>query len=98
MTPDSSQNVYSQILAHIGTNYSAWYAGIASNWEDRLFVDHSVPRQGCGYIARQCFTDADARAVEQALLKLGCDGGPSGGDRTTVYVYAYQKLRGTTNP
>jgi len=89
--------VYQQIVAHIGSNFAGWYAGIASDWETRLFNDHSVPKQGCGYITRQCFNDTDARSVEQALLKLGCDGGPSGGDRKTVYVYAYQKMRGT-NP
>lgn len=98
MNADTAQNVYSQIVAHIGSNFAGWYAGIASNWEDRLFSDHAVPRQGCGYIARRCLTDDDARAVEQALLKLGCDGGPSGGDRTTVFVYAYKKMRGTTKP
>ena len=48
-------------------------------------------------IARQCYKHEDARTVEKDLCELGCDGGPGGGDKTTVYVYAY--LKGTmTHP
>ena len=92
MTPQPAQSVYEEILAHIakqGGLYSAWYCGIASDWEARLFNDHKVPRKGHWYIARQCYNDTDSRNVEQALLKVGCDGGTGGGDKTTVYVYAY---------
>jgi len=94
-----AQQVYDEIVAHInrqGSTYSSWYCGIASNWQERLFTDHCVPRNSpC--IARRCYTSGDARNVEVALLNLGCDGGKGGGDITTVYVYAYPK--GTmTNP
>lgn len=94
MTPQAAQTVYDEIVAHIGKqggSYSSWYAGIASDWEDRLFNDHQVPKKDYWYIARQCLTDTDARNVEAALIKLGCDGGGGGGDHTTVYVYAYLK-------
>lgn len=101
MTPQAAQTVYDEIVAHMneqGSTYFSWYAGIASDWGDRLFGDHQVPRKDdYWYIARQCFNDTDARDVEQALLNLGCDGGGGGGDHTTVYVYAY--LKGSqTNP
>ena len=100
MSPQAAKTVYDEIVAHIdqqGGSYSSWYAGIASDWKDRLFTNHQVPKVNYWYIARQCFTDTDARRVEQALLKLGCDGGGGGGGSTTVYVYAY--LKGThTDP
>lgn len=50
-----------------------------------------MPREDHWYIARQCQSNETARNVEDALLKLGCAGGPGGGDLTTVYVYAYLK-------
>lgn len=94
MEAQDTQQVYDEIVAHIGEQkgkYSQWYCGIASDWEDRLFNDHQVPRKGHWRITCQCHNSDDARAVEKALVKLGCDGGPGGGDETTVYVYAYLK-------
>jgi len=100
MTPQSAQSAYNEIVEHIkdqGGSCSVWYAGIASDWQDRLFNGHQVPRQGHWYIVRQCYNNADARNAEDALLKLGCDGGVGGGDQSTIYVYAY--LKGIqTNP
>ena len=100
MTAQPAQTVYDEIVAHIakqGGPYSSWYCGIASDWEYRLFNDHQVPKKDHWYIARQCYTDTDARNVEQALLKLGCAGGAGGGDESTVYAYAYLKTS-VTNP
>ena len=97
MEPQDKQKVYDEIVAHIKLNdgkYSNWYCGITSDWVSRLFDDHQVPRENHPYIARQCYNNDDARAVESALLELGCDGALGGGDETTVYVYAY--LKGTT--
>lgn len=100
MKPQTANDVYNEIVAHIdkqSSTYSSWYCGIASNWEDRLFNEHQVPRKDHWWIARQCHDNESARNVETALLKLGCDGGARGGDNTTIYVYAY--LKGTmTNP
>lgn len=98
MNAQPAQTVYNEIVPHIakqGGPYSSWYCGIAADWEDRLFNEHRVPKKDHWYIARQCYNDADARNVEQALHKLGCDGGGGGGDRTTVYVYAYLKSNET---
>ena len=100
MEAKDAQQVYDEIIAHIakqGGAYSTWYCGITSDWGNRLFDQHRVPRKDHWYIARQCYNNNDARNVEEALLKLGCDGAPGGGDQSTVYVYAY--LKGTmTNP
>jgi len=101
MEAQDAQQVYDEIVAHIkkqGGAYSTRYCGITSDWVSRLFDDHQVPRnENYWYIARQCYNNSDARNVEDALLKLGCDGSAGGGDQTTVYVYAY--LKGTmTNP
>ena len=100
MKPQTAQEVSDEIVAHMKLSdgkYSNWYCGITSNWESRLFEDHQVPKEGHPYVTRQCYTNDDARAVENTLLTLGCDGAPGGGDDTTVYVYAY--LKGTmTNP
>ena len=100
MKPQIAKEVYDEIVAHIekrGDAHSSWYCGIASDWEDRLFNEHQVPRKDYWWIARQCYDNESARNVEKALLELGCDGAAGGGDDTTVYVYAY--LKGTmTNP
>ena len=100
MEAQAAQQVYNEIEAHIkkqGGAFSGWYVGIASDWEDRLFNEHQVPRKDYWRTAWRCYTNQDARDVEETLLKLGCDGGKGGGDETTVYVYAY--LKGTmTNP
>ena len=100
MEVQDAQTAYDGIVANInkqGGSYSEWYCGITSDVESRLFGDHKVPHEDHWYSLRKCHNDTDARAVEAALVKLGCDGGAGGGDETTVYVYAY--LKGTmTNP
>ena len=100
MEAQEARQVYNEIVAFIkeqGQTYSDLYCGIASDWEDRLFNEHQVPRKEHFRITRQCYNDDDARSVEKALIELGCDGAPGGGDQTTVYVYVYHK--GTmTNP
>lgn len=100
MEAQSAQSAYDEIVAYIkkqGGAYSTWYSGITSDWVSRLFDEHKVPRKDWAYIARQCFNDTGARGVEDALIKLGCDGSSGGGDNTSVYVYAYQK-GSMTNP
>jgi len=94
MEAQDAQTAYNGIVANInkqGGLYSEWYCGITSDLESRLFGDHKVPRGDYWRSFRKCHNDTDARAVEAALVKLGCDGGGGGGDRTTVYVYAYLK-------
>lgn len=92
------QQIVDEIDAYIrrnGGTYSAWYIGIAASPRDRLFTDHNVSEHGGLWIYRDCGTDTAARSVEQAFLKVGCQGGGGGGDRTTRYVYAY-KITSTT--
>ena len=100
MPPMQTQQAYDEIVANIKKRsgaYSTWYCGITTDVESRLFGDHKVTRENSWWSWRQCFNEADARDVEKALLDFGCDGGPSGGDATTVYVYAYLKTA-STNP
>ncbi len=94
MKPQDVGQVFNEIKAHIdeqGGPYRNWYCGIASDWEDRLYNEHKVPRKNHWRITRQCHNDEDARTVETELLEMGCTGGIGGGDETTVYVYGYLK-------
>ena len=94
MVAKEAQQVLNEITAHIdeqGGAYSGWYCGITSDIESRLFGDHKVPRENSWHVYRTCPNDTDARAVETALVELGCDGESGGGDQTTVMVYAYLK-------
>ncbi|MBT8399773.1 MAG: hypothetical protein KJO98_04795 [Rhodothermia bacterium] len=96
-----AQTVYNEIVAHIdkqGGPASAWYCGITEDPERRVFDEHGVPRQKHWRIWRECYSDTDARAVENTLIEYGCDGGGGGGDQDTIFVYAYLKKRGITNP
>ncbi len=95
MEAQDTHTAYNEIVAHIikqGGSYSEWYCGITSDVEARLFGDHKVPHNKNHWFSiRRCHNDTDARGVETALIKLGCDGCGGGGDQTTVYVYAYLK-------
>ena len=91
---NTAQEAYDEILAHIqkqGGSFSGWYCGITENIKDRLFGDHNVPEKDHWYAFRECINSAATRSVEKALLDLGCDGGPGGGDDDAIYVYAYLK-------
>ena len=98
------KQAYDGMVKHIsrqvneqGGAYPNWYCGIATDLNERVFDDHNVPKENHWWTARRCYNHEDARAVENDLLALGCDGGSGGGDETTVYVYAY--LKGTmTDP
>lgn len=94
----SSQDAYNHIKNYIDSNggkYSYWYAGIASDIEQRLFGDHNVSKQNDKWAHDLCTSDTEARNAEEALLKLGCKGDVGGGDSTTKYVYAYLILSHT---
>lgn len=90
----TTQELYDWLDAYIqknGGQHSQWYAGIASDPKARLFSDHNVIENGGAWAFDWAASDDDARAVEQALLKLGCDGGSGGGSYTTRAVYVYKK-------
>lgn len=91
-TMKTAQQVYDELVAYMAKFTDpkrSWYAGIAATPRDRLFIDHSVPENGGYWAYRTCQTSDDARAVEEALLKLGCKGGGGGGDHTTKSCYVY---------
>ncbi len=96
-----NQEIVNAIKAHAdseGSGYSAWYCGIASDPEQRLFNDHNVPK-GKGkawWIKRDTGNEQAARDTEEYLLNLGFDGGGGGGDYATTHVYAYKKIYGVT--
>ena len=79
-----------------GSGYNNWYCGIASDSDQRLFSDHNVPRKNSWWIKRNAGNEQDARDTEEHLLSLGFDGGGGGGNNTTIHIYAYKKINGTT--
>jgi hypothetical protein len=92
------QQAVADIEAHLGKYggpHRAWYCGVATDPEARLFQDHNVSRTNNAWIYRGLMTDTESRQVEAHFLKKGCDGGPGGGDRTSRYVYAYKKTAST---
>lgn len=89
----AEQKAKAEIDAYIRKNggvYSAWYAGIAADPEQRLFTDHNVDKQRDQWIHINCGTDTAARNVENYFLAKGCKGGGGGGDHTTRFAYAYK--------
>ena len=88
-----ANKVIADVENYIRTNggaYSAWYAGIATDPEKRLFVDHNVLRNGGQWIYRDCGNDSTSRYVEDYFLRKGCKGDSGGGDSSTKYFYAYK--------
>lgn len=89
---ETAQKVYDVLAAYMNkftSPKSSWYAGIASDPRDRLFSDHNVNESNGLWAFDVCSTDAEARSVEAALLKLGCEGGGGGGDNMTKSCYVY---------
>ena len=81
-----------------GGSYSDWYIGVTNNPMVGLFNTHNVDKRKDGWIHTPTSSDKVSRAVENRFLKThGTDGGPGGGDETSVFVYAYLKGPGT-NP
>lgn len=76
---------------HVGYG---WYAGIASDPDDRLFQQHKVDRQSAWI---HCLADSDqsAREAEAYLHRIGYKGGGGGGSYMSTTVYAY-KITPTT--
>lgn len=88
-------NAINEYVARFTYSKKDWYIGIASNPDDRLFVDHNVDKKNGYWIHVPTDSHLIARAAEKALLAVGFDGGASGGDDSTTFVYAYARLRGT---
>ena len=75
--------------------YGDWYVGLTADPDQRI-EEHGL-QESDWYIVRRLATAEAARRVAEGLLKLGCDGGPGGGDEASTFVYAYWK-RGHTTP
>ena|SRR6266481_4825672 len=81
----------SEIDAYIqqsGFTNNRWYVGITSDVHARLFGDHNVSREGI-WIHGRCPSASEARALEAAYHRAGCQGAGGGGDNDSVYIYAY---------
>jgi len=94
----SAKETFDKITSFIDNhsgNYTEWYAGIASDPEERLFEEHKVSKDSDFSIYQRCPNKQSAKGVEEALLKLGCDGGIGGGDESSVFAYAYRKSANT---
>jgi hypothetical protein len=90
----TAKEAFDHIVGYIkkqGGQAKDWYAGIAADPEKRLFTDHNVSKDNGWWAYAPCGNDETARAAESLLLDHGCDGGPSGGDEDTTWVYAYLK-------
>jgi len=73
-----------------GLPNSSWYVGITSDIDQRLFIDHKVPRNGGDmWIWKRAVDHTTARQIERAYHQAGCQGSHGGGDHTAVYIYAY---------
>lgn len=96
----TTQEIYDEILDYVkkeGSTFKTWYAGITGDIEKRLHSEHNVPKSSSWWIWGKASSAIAARNIEEALLKLGMDGGTGGGDETSCYVYCYKKTA-TTEP
>jgi hypothetical protein len=87
----NANQIIEEITSYITGEFRYWYAGIASNAEQRLFVDHAVERNGGRWVYCPADSENSARVAESALHERGFDGDSGGGDSASTYVYAYLK-------
>ena len=96
---ESKETIIREIKERIskeGSGYPAWYVGIATDPEKRLFEDHNVDKNGW-WIYKEAENSDIAREIERYFIEIfGTDGGTGGGDETTKFVYAYKKTSLTT--
>ena len=87
-----------EYIIDTGGSYFDWYVGTTSNPMVGLFNAHTVDKTHTTWIHTPTSSDTVSRAVEKYFLtNRGTDGGPGGGDKSSVFVYAY--LKGpNTNP
>jgi hypothetical protein len=84
----SLANEIDAYIQQSGFANNRWYVGLTSNVEARLFGDHNVSRGGV-WIHGRCSSASEARALEAAYHRVGCQGAGGGGDNDSVYIYAY---------
>lgn len=74
-----------------GGVFSSWYVGITANARDRLFKDHSVLEHSDFWIYQSAASSSVAREIEKYFVfTKGTQGGPGGGDESSIFVYAYK--------
>ena len=88
--------IVAEILKYVSNDqFSNWYVGIAKDVENRLFTDHNVDKLNSQWIYDEAINSQHARSAEESLINSGFDGGTSGGDNQTTFVYAYRKTSNT---
>ena len=92
-----SQNSKKDIIRDItefmisrGGYYYQWCAGITSEPQKRLFVDHNLEREQDVWIVRDCGSETTAREVEGHFLESGCQESSRAGEPSSTYVYLYK--------
>jgi hypothetical protein len=76
-------------MSQSGIPSGRWYVGVTSDIEGRLFGYHKVTRPHGSWIFRKCLNASEARDLEAAYHRVGCQGAGGGGDHRCVYIYAY---------
>jgi hypothetical protein len=86
-----NDKIVQDILDYVGNEDKPdWYVGIATDIEQRLFVEHNVSKNNGRWIYREANSEQEARDTEKYLLDTySFKGGTGGGDKP-VYVYAYK--------
>jgi len=95
----SKEQIIRDVEGHVqkcGGPYSKWYAGIATDPDQRLFTDHNVNRKTDAWIFRKAKSEQDARYIEKYFLRKGMKGG-TGGGKNPRHFYAY-KMNNHTRP
>jgi hypothetical protein len=88
----AEQQIMNEVIVHMGKydgKYQDWYAGVATDAKTTLFNDHCVKESADAWICRQCVNNDAAREIERYFMKKGCNGGPVGEEKTTLFFYAY---------
>lgn len=88
----NEQKIVNDFLTYMNKNNksaNAWYVGITSNIQERLFNEHKVNKNGV-WIYQNDISEQTARNVESYFIDTEkTQGGTGGGDEDINAVYAY---------
>lgn len=90
----TKKDIIKEITDYVNQNFPAgattksFYVGIATDAENRLFIDHAVDKDNDIWIYCPTDSEQDARDIEKYFLDLELDGG-SGGGKDIQYVYCF---------
>ena len=86
-----------KIITSNWDSYHDWYVGISKTPNDRLY-DHKVEADFPYQYKEEAWSSEDAGEIKDYFVHLlKTDGGPSRGDESATWVYAYKKTT-DTNP